>query len=249
MTQGKWSRLSPTQKTDIWNRWKAGQTLHEIGVSLASRIIPFAVCYCLAAISLRRRLSKAFGRPMRTTYVDFIREGECGKGAARWGNSHWRRSTEVRVGAKSVFHFDVPGSVAKSTHAGIPWLRFIRLRTGDRVHFWPHTRRRPLDVYLAREPAKGISVSAEVHSGSEHAALDSPFDISGCRALLRVRRGSTSQPRFFFRRAMAQRGPVSRGAHRIRHRRHRRARHFLCRPATRRNLENNQRRYDLVSDI
>src|SRR5262252_9190622 len=31
MTQGKWSRFSPTEKTDIWNRWKAGQTLHEIG--------------------------------------------------------------------------------------------------------------------------------------------------------------------------------------------------------------------------
>jgi transposase, IS30 family len=31
MTQGKWSRLSSTQKTDIWTRWKAGQTLHEIG--------------------------------------------------------------------------------------------------------------------------------------------------------------------------------------------------------------------------
>lgn len=28
--------------------------------------------------------------------------------------------------AKSVFHFDVQGSVAKSTHAGIPWLRYIR---------------------------------------------------------------------------------------------------------------------------
>jgi transposase, IS30 family len=31
MTEGKWSRLSATQKTDIWTRWKAGQTLHEIG--------------------------------------------------------------------------------------------------------------------------------------------------------------------------------------------------------------------------
>ena len=28
---GKRSRLSPTQKTDIWKRWKAGETLHEIG--------------------------------------------------------------------------------------------------------------------------------------------------------------------------------------------------------------------------
>jgi len=36
-----------------------------------------------------------------------------------------------------VFHFDVPGSVAKSTHAGLPWLRFIRQRLGPRVHFWP----------------------------------------------------------------------------------------------------------------
>jgi hypothetical protein len=34
-----------------------------------------------------------------------------------------------------VFHFDVQGSVAKSTHAGIPWLRFVRKRLGERVHF------------------------------------------------------------------------------------------------------------------
>jgi IS30 family transposase len=31
MTQRMRSRLSPTEKTDIWSRWKAGQTLHEIG--------------------------------------------------------------------------------------------------------------------------------------------------------------------------------------------------------------------------
>jgi hypothetical protein len=53
-------------------------------------------------------------------------------------NSRWRRLTEERAGStKSVFHFDVQGSVAKSTHAGIPWLRFIRQRLGERVHFWP----------------------------------------------------------------------------------------------------------------
>ncbi|MGB6499683.1 MAG: hypothetical protein WBF09_22020 [Candidatus Acidiferrum sp.] len=73
----------------------------------------------------------------KNTYVDFVREGECGNGAARCGDSRWRRITEVRAGAKSVFHFDVPGSVAKSTHAGIPWLRFLRKRVGDRTHFWP----------------------------------------------------------------------------------------------------------------
>src|SRR5271156_5303343 len=31
MTQRKRSTLSPTQKADIWKRWKAGQSLHEIG--------------------------------------------------------------------------------------------------------------------------------------------------------------------------------------------------------------------------
>lgn len=71
------------------------------------------------------------------TYVDFVRDGLCGSAAVRCGDSRWRRITEVRAGAKSVFHFDVPGSVAKSTHAGIPWLRFLRRHTGERVHFWP----------------------------------------------------------------------------------------------------------------
>ena len=72
------------------------------------------------------------------TYVDFIRNGSCGNAEARSGNARWRRLTEIRAGAaKSVFHFDVPGSVAKSTHAGLPWLRYLRLNLGDRVHFWP----------------------------------------------------------------------------------------------------------------
>jgi hypothetical protein len=71
-------------------------------------------------------------------YVEFVRDGIAGNGAARTGNATWRRLTEERAGrAKSVFHFDVQGSVAKSTHAGIPWLRFIRQRLGARVHFWP----------------------------------------------------------------------------------------------------------------
>jgi hypothetical protein len=71
-------------------------------------------------------------------YVDFVRDGVVGDGAARQGSTRWRRLAEERAGgAKSVFHFDVPGSVAKSTHAGLPWLRFIRQRLGSQVHFWP----------------------------------------------------------------------------------------------------------------
>lgn len=71
-------------------------------------------------------------------YVDFIRKGLHGDGAARLGSTRWRRLTEERAGgAKSVFHFDVPGSVAKSTHSGLPWLLYLRRRARLSVHFWP----------------------------------------------------------------------------------------------------------------
>ena len=71
-------------------------------------------------------------------YVEFVRDGIAGNGAARMGNARWRPLTEeLAGGAKSVFYFDVQGSVAQSSHADIPWLRFIRQRLGARVHFWP----------------------------------------------------------------------------------------------------------------
>ena len=31
MTQGKRDRLSAEQRTDMWRRWQAGESLHEIG--------------------------------------------------------------------------------------------------------------------------------------------------------------------------------------------------------------------------
>jgi DNA invertase Pin-like site-specific DNA recombinase len=31
MTQGKRERLSAEQRTDMWRRWKTGESLHEIG--------------------------------------------------------------------------------------------------------------------------------------------------------------------------------------------------------------------------
>jgi hypothetical protein len=36
-----------------------------------------------------------------------------------------------------VFHFNVTGTVAYSTHAGLPWLLYLRQRLGRRLHFWP----------------------------------------------------------------------------------------------------------------
>ncbi len=72
------------------------------------------------------------------TYVDFVRKWSCGHAVGRTGDPRWRRLTEIRTGkAKSVFHFDVQGSMAKSTHAGLPWLLYLHRRLRDRVHFWP----------------------------------------------------------------------------------------------------------------
>lgn len=122
-------------------------------------------------------------------YVDFVREGALGNGAARSGNARWRRLTEERArGAKSVFHFDVQGQVAKSTHAGIPWLLFIRKKLGDRVHFWPFDgwaipagRSAVVEVYLAlwsREFAMGDQ-TGDQHDAYSIAAKLSQVDRDG----------------------------------------------------------------------
>src|ERR1700721_2769694 len=52
-------------------------------------------------------------------YVDFVRDGLHGNAPARSGNPRWRRLVEEQAGAKSVFHFDVPGSVAIDDHSGL----------------------------------------------------------------------------------------------------------------------------------
>jgi hypothetical protein len=71
-------------------------------------------------------------------YVDFVRDGACGNGKDRTGDPAWFRLTELWTpSAKSVFRFNVQGQVAASTHAGLPWLRYLRTHCGDRVHFWP----------------------------------------------------------------------------------------------------------------
>jgi hypothetical protein len=93
-------------------------------------------------VGIGRRFSTIFsatGPPTRSirTSISYARANP-GDGAARKGNSKWRRLTEERAGrAKSVFHFDAPGSVAKATHAGLPWLRALRQQLGGKVHFWP----------------------------------------------------------------------------------------------------------------
>ena len=77
-------------------------------------------------------------------YVDFVRDGslfrsgEAPPPGSRTGSTDEFRLTERwSSSAKSVFLFDVQGSVAKSTHAGIPWLKWLREEAGDRLHVWP----------------------------------------------------------------------------------------------------------------
>jgi hypothetical protein len=68
------------------------------------------------------------------TCVEFLRE----RNTDRTGlPTDFRLTEKWTSSARSVFLFDVQGSVAKSSHAGIPWLRKIRQSVGDRVHFWP----------------------------------------------------------------------------------------------------------------
>ena len=69
-------------------------------------------------------------------YVDDIREGK----PARTGRMNEFRVTDRRAkGTQSVFKFDGAGTVGKSTHTGIPWLRFLRGHKDldGRIHFWP----------------------------------------------------------------------------------------------------------------
>ena len=85
-------------------------------------------------------------------YVEFVRRENPPGGTT----DELRLCEQWTSGAKSVFQFDVQGSVAKSTHAGLPWIKALRhagdLR--DRVHFWP------FDGFMV--PA-GRSVVAEIY--------------------------------------------------------------------------------------
>ena len=68
MTQGKRFGLSAVQKNDVWRRWKAGQSLHEIGrafgkehssirclVSRHGGFVPALRRHSLLALTLRER--------------------------------------------------------------------------------------------------------------------------------------------------------------------------------------------------
>ena len=104
------------------------------------------------------------------TYVCFVRDGLVGLGHKRVGDRKWKRATERRApGTRSVFHFDVNGQVANSTHAGIPWLLRLREKLGDQIHFWP------FDGWTSRP---GISVVTEVFPTLWRAQYPSEFSTA-----------------------------------------------------------------------
>lgn len=64
--------------------------------------------------------------------------GDAGGLQGRVGrNDEFRLCERWTASAKSVFQFDVQGSVASSTHAGLPWLRWLRRECGARLFWWP----------------------------------------------------------------------------------------------------------------
>ena len=72
------------------------------------------------------------------TYVDFIVNGARGEGSARMGNPGWMRLTDERCrAARSAFQFEGQGKVAAATHAGLPWILFLKRQLGERLHVWP----------------------------------------------------------------------------------------------------------------
>ena len=93
-------------------------------------------------------------------YVDFVRDGMVWERRTKPPGERTGQPSELRLcerwtsSAKSVFQFDMQGSVAKSTHAGIPWLRFLREQCGERLFFWP---------FDGWQPPEGKSVIAEVY--------------------------------------------------------------------------------------
>lgn len=87
-------------------------------------------------------------------YVEDFRDGSLPPPERSGCNKEFRLTEQWTSSAKSVFQFDVQGAVAKSTHAGLPWLQKIRDEVGDKVHFWP------LDGW---EVPKGKSVLAEIY--------------------------------------------------------------------------------------
>ena len=74
MRLGRRYGLSAAQKTEIWRRWKAGESLHEIGRALGKEHSPFKRLGSFLVIAARRDCSKGGRRRSERTLTLAERE-------------------------------------------------------------------------------------------------------------------------------------------------------------------------------
>ena len=108
---------------------------------------------------------------------NYNRQNGSEAGVHRLGDAGWKRLTdELAPNAKSVFDFDAKqGNVAYSTHAGLPWLLYIReklKKSGTQVHFWP---------FDGLNNWQGKSVIAEVYPALWKRRFEKPLGMNGHR--------------------------------------------------------------------
>jgi IS30 family transposase len=132
MKEGKRFGLSAEQKSDVWRRWKSGQTLHEIGrafgkehssirclVSRHGGIAPAVRRRALLALTLREReeisrglasgasnreIAKCLERAVSTVSREVARHG----GRPAYQQSSGRRSLAVGLAAQALPSFHQP---------------------------------------------------------------------------------------------------------------------------------------------
>lgn len=101
----------------------------------------FAFSLPVAALGRRRVASwDAMLRLFRDEWRTHERAvSEARREVAPWGSREERRlCDEEAVTAKSPFFFGGPGNVGYATHAGLPWLAWLRERAPEDVAFWPY---------------------------------------------------------------------------------------------------------------
>ncbi len=138
-----WSPASTPNRRRNWNRQELAQWIERL-LERESGVVVGIDHGLSFPVSYFQRYQLAnwddflddFVRHWPTHQVDRSVE-EFRDGSQRIGNAQELRLTECwTAGAKSVFQFDVPGSVAMSTHAGLPFIHRLRTLQAD-VHFWP----------------------------------------------------------------------------------------------------------------
>ena len=84
--------------------------------------------------------------------------------------NEFRLTDRWTTGAKSVFRFGIPGAVATSTHAGLPWLRKMRRKLGDKMFWWP---------FDGFDVPEGASVVVEVYPSLVRGRVEESLTSTG----------------------------------------------------------------------